>query len=135
MGEMEESGSLRCAEAVLGLENPPLARRGDIRVKVAANTETKHNPTEEPCWVSCLRENFTSSSYGEELETGPAARSGTAPVPYPTEKWTTQSPPNPHRLGASQHEASRLTQTCVQRTGCGTLGIGGHFHANVAAPG
>src|ERR1017187_7033133 len=84
MGEMEESGSLRCAEAVLGLENPPLARRGDIRVKVAANTETTHNPTEEPCWVSCLRENFTSSSYGEELETGPAARSGTAPVPYPT---------------------------------------------------
>src|ERR1017187_154094 len=85
MGEMEESGSLRCAEAVLGLENPPLARRGDIRVKVAANTETKHNPTEEPCWVSCLRENFTSSSYGEELETGPAASSGTAPVPYPTD--------------------------------------------------
>jgi len=31
-----------------------------------------------------------------------------------------QSAPNPHRLGASQHEASRLTQTCVQRTGCGT---------------
>jgi hypothetical protein len=26
-----------------------------------------------------------SSSYGEELETGPAARSGTAPVPHPTE--------------------------------------------------
>jgi hypothetical protein len=25
-----------------------------------------------------------SSSYGEELETGPAARSGTAPVPHPT---------------------------------------------------
>src|SRR5665811_1219361 len=36
------------------------------------------------------------------------------------EKWTMQSAPNPHRLGASQHEASRLTQTCVQRTGCGT---------------
>src|ERR1700745_3141867 len=47
-------------------------------------TATTHNPPEEPCWVSCLRENFTSSSYGEELETGPAARSGTAPVPYPT---------------------------------------------------
>ena len=68
----------------MGLENPPLARRGDIRVKVAASTETTHNPSEEPCWVSCLRENFTSSSDGEELETGPAARSGTAPVPYPT---------------------------------------------------
>src|SRR5450830_702912 len=47
-------------------------------------TETTHNPSAEPCWVSRLRENFTSGSYGEELETGPAARSGTAPVPYPT---------------------------------------------------
>src|ERR1035441_6006325 len=47
-------------------------------------TATTHNPSEEPCWVSRLRENFTSGSYGEELETGPAARSGTAPVPYPT---------------------------------------------------
>jgi hypothetical protein len=53
-------------------------------VKVAAMTETTHNPSAEPCWVSRLRENFTSGSYGEELETGPAARSGTAPVPYPT---------------------------------------------------
>jgi len=48
-------------------------------------TATTHNPPEEPCWVSCLRENFMSSSYGEELETGPAARSGTAPVPHPTD--------------------------------------------------
>src|SRR5450830_1730923 len=47
-------------------------------------TATTHNPSEELCWVSRLRENFTSGSYGEELETGPAARSGTAPVPYPT---------------------------------------------------
>src|SRR5450759_2229771 len=31
-----------------------------------------------------------------------------------------QSAPNPYSLGASQHQASRLTQTCVQRTGCGT---------------
>ena len=53
-------------------------------MKVAAMTATTHNPSEEPCWVSCLRENFMSSSYGEELETGPAARSGTAPVPHPT---------------------------------------------------
>src|ERR1039458_667784 len=61
-----------------------LALRNGIRVKVAAMTATTHNPSEEPCWVSRLRENFTSGSYGEELETGPAARSGTAPVPYPT---------------------------------------------------
>jgi hypothetical protein len=37
------------------------------------------------------------------------------------EKWTTQSAPHTYRLGESQNEASRLTQTCVQRTGCGTL--------------
>ena len=36
------------------------------------------------------------------------------------EKWTTQSAPHTYRLGESQNEASRLTQTCVQRTGCGT---------------
>ena len=28
-----------------------------------------HNPIGEIHWVSCLRENFTSSSYGEGLET------------------------------------------------------------------
>ena len=66
------------------MENPSLALRNGLRVKVAAMTATTHNPSEEPCWVSCLRENFMSSSYGEELETGPAARSGTAPVPHPT---------------------------------------------------
>jgi len=57
------------------LENPSLALRNGLRVKVAAMTATTHNPSEEPCWVSCLRENSMSSSYGEELETGPAARS------------------------------------------------------------
>ena len=56
------------------MENPSLALRNGLRVKVAAMTATTHNPSEEPCWVSCLRENFMSSSYGEELETGPAAR-------------------------------------------------------------
>jgi hypothetical protein len=33
--------------------------------------DRSHNPLEEVCWVSCLRENLTSSSYGEGLETGP----------------------------------------------------------------
>jgi hypothetical protein len=78
------SPNIRRAGVVLGLENPSLALRNGLRVKVAAMTATTHNPSEEPCWVSCLRENFMSSSYGEELETGPAARSGTAPVPHPT---------------------------------------------------
>ena len=35
--------------------------------------------------MSCLREIFTSSSYGEGLEHGPE-HSGTAPVPYPTKR-------------------------------------------------
>ena len=39
--------------------------------------------------MSCLRENLTSSSYGEGLETGEVS---TAPVPYPTTffKWIKQ---------------------------------------------
>jgi hypothetical protein len=39
-------------------------------VKVAVMTETTHNPFDEIHWASCLRENLTSSSYGEGLETG-----------------------------------------------------------------
>jgi hypothetical protein len=38
-------------------------------VKVAANLDQTHNPSGEAHWVSCLRENLTSSSYGEGLET------------------------------------------------------------------
>ena len=32
--------------------------------------DSTHNPFDETHWVSCLRENLTSSSYGEGLETG-----------------------------------------------------------------
>jgi hypothetical protein len=39
-------------------------------VKVAAGTTRTHNPFDEDYWASCLRENLTSSSYGEGLETG-----------------------------------------------------------------
>jgi hypothetical protein len=39
--------------------------------------DSTHNPFDETHWVSCLRENFTSSSYGEGLETDRA----TAQVP------------------------------------------------------
>jgi hypothetical protein len=42
-------------------------------VKVAAMTATTHNPFDEIHWASCLRENLTSSSYGEGLETGRAS--------------------------------------------------------------
>ena len=39
-------------------------------MKVALMTETTYNPFNETHRVSCLRENLTSSSYGEGLETG-----------------------------------------------------------------
>jgi hypothetical protein len=39
-------------------------------MKVTAMTATTHNPCDESYWASCLRENLTSSSYGEGLETG-----------------------------------------------------------------
>jgi hypothetical protein len=39
-------------------------------VKVAAGITRTHNPFDEDYWASCLRENLTSSSYGEGLETG-----------------------------------------------------------------
>jgi len=39
-------------------------------VKVAARLDRTHNPCDETCWVSRLRENLTSGSYGEGLETG-----------------------------------------------------------------
>jgi hypothetical protein len=44
-------------------------------VKVVATTKTTHNPLNETHWVSCLRENLTSSSDGEGLETGCALSS------------------------------------------------------------
>jgi len=43
-------------------------------MKVADLIDQTHNPLGESRWVSCLRENLTSSSYGEGLETGCAAR-------------------------------------------------------------
>ncbi len=39
-------------------------------MKVAASNTRTHNPFDEDYWASCLRENLTSSSYGEGLETG-----------------------------------------------------------------
>ena len=41
-------------------------------MKVAAMTDRTHNPFDEAYRVSCLRENLTSSSDGEGLETGRA---------------------------------------------------------------
>ncbi len=38
-------------------------------MKVTASTTLTHNPCGEAYWASGLRENLTSRSYGEELET------------------------------------------------------------------
>ena len=43
-------------------------------MKVAVRGDKTHNPFDETCWVSRLRENLTSGSYGEGLETGRALR-------------------------------------------------------------
>ena len=39
-------------------------------MKAADTIDRTHHPFDETCWASCLRENLTSSSYGEGLETG-----------------------------------------------------------------
>ena len=39
-------------------------------MKAIAITEPTHNPLDQTYWASGLRENFTSRSYGEGLETG-----------------------------------------------------------------
>ena len=49
-------------------------------MKVAAGGQG-HNPLDETHWVSCLRENLTSSSYGEGLETGRASEHRASPLP------------------------------------------------------
>jgi hypothetical protein len=53
-------------------------------VKVAATTDRTHNPYDQTHRVSCLRENFTSSSDGEGLETG------RAPTQVPRQSLTRQ---------------------------------------------
>ena len=50
-------------------------------MKVAAMDDTTHNPFNETHWVSCLRENLTSSSYGEGLETGDECQHRASPLP------------------------------------------------------
>ena len=41
-------------------------------MKATAGTTRTHNPSDETYWASGLRENLTSRSYGEGLETGRA---------------------------------------------------------------
>jgi len=49
---------------------PSLAKRGGVFVKVSISITRNNNPFDEDYWASCLRENLTSSSYGEGLEPG-----------------------------------------------------------------
>ena len=53
-------------------------------MKVAARPDKTRNPSDEACWVSRLRKNLTSGSYGEGLETGWALR------PAPRQSFTRQ---------------------------------------------
>ena len=48
----------------------PLPSAETLHVKAAATPDRTHNPSCEASRVSCLRENLTSSSDGEGLETG-----------------------------------------------------------------
>jgi hypothetical protein len=54
---------------ILGLEAETSQQRGCIQMKVNAITCETHKPCDESHWVSRLRENFTSGSDGEGLET------------------------------------------------------------------
>ena len=54
-------------------------------MKVAAKHNKTHNPSGETRWVSRLRENLTSGSYGEGLETGRRSN------PAPRQSFTRQS--------------------------------------------
>ena len=53
-------------------------------MKVTASTTLTHNPCGEADWASGLRENLTSSSYGEGLETG------RIPIQAPRQSFTRQ---------------------------------------------
>jgi len=53
-------------------------------VKVTASTTLTHNPCGEADWASGLRENLTSRSYGEGLETG------RRPIQAPRQSFTRQ---------------------------------------------
>ena len=52
------------------LEDTPLERRSELQVKIDAITYSSHNLYGENHRVSRLRENLTSGSEGEGLETG-----------------------------------------------------------------
>jgi hypothetical protein len=61
--------------------------------------DTTHNPFNETHWVSCLRENLTSSSYGEGLETGRATTQA------PRQSFTRQQVPLAAKQMVGAHRA------------------------------
>jgi hypothetical protein len=62
------------------LENPTPEKRGSLHVKADATTYSSHNPYNEVHRVSRLRENLTSGSEGEGLETGILNRASPLPA-------------------------------------------------------
>src|ERR1019366_6908201 len=66
--------------------------------------------------------NFTPTFLNLLLEIGVERIMFSVDYPYGSmrEKWAMQPPSNSYHLGAGEHEASCLNQTCVQRTGRGT---------------
>jgi hypothetical protein len=65
------------------LENPSLEGRGLLQVKVDADIYGSHKPYDENHRVSRLRENLTSGSEGEGLETGSLYRASPLPARPP----------------------------------------------------
>jgi hypothetical protein len=86
-------------------------------VKVAAMDDTTHNPFNETHWVSCLRENLTSSSYGEGLETDRAA------TQVPRQSFTRQlmNWELKSGLGLGEHQVSGDTNRSEKSVGIAVL--------------
>ena len=72
-------------------------------MKVVARTDRTHNPSEETHWVSRLRENLTSGSYGEGLETDWYLR------PAPRQSFTRQNRIKEQQLGLFADRTSTAT--------------------------
>jgi hypothetical protein len=82
-------------------------------VKVTASATLTHNPCGEAYWASGLRENLTSRSYGEGLETGRAV------TQVPRQSFTRQRLISRHKriLGATlrARQWSAQKQECLVR--------------------
>ena len=86
-------------------------------MKVAVDATPTHNPSDETRWASGLRENLTSRSYGEGLETGRATTQ--APRQSLTRQlmnWELKS-----GLGLGEHQVSGDTNRSEKSVGIAVL--------------